>query len=323
MYFIDLNSSLQPNSRIRYRIPPIPDVSPTHVPHSITRVSRLLFISGRTTSIKQLLSLSGSGPIQSAMQPAVPPVLAQSLPSFTAVPAYSGLNPQQQEQNWFCPPPALAETYPHPTFVPQVRLRPGLESTVWWFHPPPRVPRWRVREIERQRKMDQIAEPYIARLREVSRQKKVDAEAGALAEQQGTDQTEDEPENSLRHSSREDEKKARKELKKIECQQRSEERRQARKDAREERRRRRAAEDASALRGVRETEGRRKSKRSGRSKPYNIPPPATRSPRRMHAMPGGFDSEDLTSDQTRLTSDALWRGLRFAVDMGYRLWTQR
>jgi len=171
--------------------------------------------------------------------------------------------------------------------------------------------------------MDQVAEPYITRLREVSRQKKVDAEAGALAEQQKTDQAEDESETSLRHPSREDEKKARKELKKIERQQRSEERRQARKSAREERRRRRAAEDTSDSRGVRETEGRRKSKRLGRSKPYNIPSPATRSPRRMHAMPGGFDSDDLTSGQTSLTSDALWKGLRFAVDMGYRLWTQR
>jgi len=170
--------------------------------------------------------------------------------------------------------------------------------------------------------MDRIAEPYVTRLREVSRQKKVDAEARAFAEQQRADQAEDEPESSLRHSSREDEKKARKELKKIERQQRSEEKRQARKDAREERRRRKAAEDTSDLRGVQETEGRRKSKRSGRSKPYSIPPPETRSPRRMHAMPGGFDSDDLTSDQTSLTSDALWKGLRSAVDMGYRLWMQ-
>ena len=254
------------------------------------------------------------------MQPAVLPVLAQSLPSFTTIPAYSSLNPQRREQTWIHPPPVLVETYHRPMFVPQVQPRPEFGDTfAWWFHPRARLPSWRVREIERQREMDRIAEPYITRLREVSRQRKVDAEARALAGQQRTDRAE-ESGNHLRYFFGEGEKKAQKKLKEIDCQQRSEEKRQARKDGREKRRRRKFAENTSDSPGVRGTEVRRKS--SGRSKPYSIPHPATRSPRRLHVMPGGFDSDDLTSDQTNLTSDALWKGLRTAVDMGYRLWAQ-
>jgi hypothetical protein len=246
-------------------------------------------------------------------------VLAQSLPSSTAIPARSGLNPRQREQSWPHPPPALAEAYCRPTFVPQAQPRPELEKPfAWWLHP---LPRWRAREIERQEEMDRIAEPYIARLREVSRQKKVDAEARALAGQQTKDRAEDSG-SPIRYSFGENEKKAQKELKEVERQQRIEEKRQARKDAREERRRRRSAEkntpDSPRVRGK---EAGRKS--SGRSKPYSIPHPATRSPRRLHVMPGEFGSDDLTSDQTCLISDApLWRGLKSTVGMGYRLWTQ-
>ena len=166
--------------------------------------------------------------------------------------------------------------------------------------------------------MDQIAERYITRLREVSRQKKVDAETRALPKQQGTDRVE-ESGNPSRYFLEEDEK-AQKELKKVECRQRSKEKKQARKNAREERRCKKYAENTSDSLRVRGTEVRRKS--SGRSKPYSIPHPATRSPRRLHTMPGGLDSDDLTSEHTCLTSDALWKGLRSAVDVGYRLWTR-
>ena len=169
--------------------------------------------------------------------------------------------------------------------------------------------------------MDRIAEPYLAHLREVSRQKKVKTEARALVGRQRADRAEDEPEKSLGEFSREGSKKAQKELKEIERQQRSEEKRQARKDAREKRRRRKSAENMPPE--GRETDvsvsPRRKS--SGRSKPYSIPHPATRSPRRSHVMPGGFDSDDMMSDQTGDASDVLWNGLKTAVHMGYKLWT--
>ena len=251
------------------------------------------------------------------MQPTTLPVLAQSLPAFTTVPTSCDLGPQQQEQNWFHPSPALAQTsYPRPTFASQVQPRPELGNIfAWWFYPQQRPSSWRIREIERQREMDRIAEPYITRLQEVSRQKKVDAEARALTGQQRAGQAKKGSEGPSGYLLVEDEKRARKELKEIERQQRSEEKRQAR-------RRRKSTEHTFPE--VQETEAsvspRRRS--SGRSKPYSIPHPATRSPRRSHLMPGGFDSDDLTSDQTGLAPDVLWKGLRFAVDMGYRLWMQ-
>jgi len=251
------------------------------------------------------------------MQPTVLPVLAQSLPAFPAIPVHSGPYPQRQEQDWSHPPRASAQTsYPHHTFISLIQQREDLENIfASWFHPRPRLSNWRIREIERQKEMDQIAEPYIARLREVSRQKKADAEARALAGQQRADQAKKESGDPLRHIFEEDEKKTQKKLKEIERQQRSEEKRQAR-------RRRRSTENT--LSEVQETEVRISPRRrsSGRSKPYSIPHPATRSPRRSHVMPGGFGSDDLTSDQTGLTSDDLWKGLRSAVDLGYRLWTQ-
>ena len=168
--------------------------------------------------------------------------------------------------------------------------------------------------------MDRIAEPYLAHLREVSRQRKVETEARALVGRQRAGRAEGEPEKSLGEFPREDGKKARKELKEVERQRRSEEKRQARKIAREKRRRRKSAENMPPE--GRETDvsvsPRRKS--SGRSKPYSIPHPATRSPRRSHVMPGGFDSDDLTSDHSGVAYDLLWTGLKTAVHMGYRLW---
>ena len=171
--------------------------------------------------------------------------------------------------------------------------------------------------------MDQIAEPYLARLREVSRQKKANAEARAFTGRQKADRAKEEQDNRLRNSSRGTEKKkAQKVLKEVERQQRCEERRQARKDAREGRRRRKSAENVppeGQEAGI-SVPPRRRS--SDRSKPYTIPHPTTRSPRRSHVMPGGFDSDDLTSDQTGVVPDAFWEGLRSAVDMGYRFWME-
>ena len=171
--------------------------------------------------------------------------------------------------------------------------------------------------------MDQIAEPYLARLREVSRQKKVETEAYAFAGKQRAGRAKEERDKSLRDSPRETEKKkAQKELKEIERQQRSEERRQARKDAREGRRRRKSAENVPPEGQEAWTSVSPRRKSSDRSKPYNIPHLATRSPRRSHVMPGGFDSDDLASDQNGVASDAFWEGLRSAVDMGFRFWMQ-
>jgi hypothetical protein len=256
------------------------------------------------------------------MQPADLPVLAQSFPAFTPISAYPCLNPQREEPEWLHPSPPSApakSSYRRPTFVPQAQQRPGLEdSFAWWFHPCPRVPSWRIRELERQREMDRIAEPYITRLREVSRQK-VEAEARALAGQQKADRTKEEQEKALRVSLRENEKKAQKELKEFERQQRSEAKRQARRDFREERRRRKSTENTPPEDqevGV-SVSPRRKS--SGRPKPYSIPHPARRSPRRSHTMPGGFDFDGLTSDHSGVVSDALWKGLTSAVDVGLRL----
>jgi hypothetical protein len=182
----------------------------------------------------------------------------------------------------------------------------GIENPLAWFQPRPCVSSWRIREMERQREMDRIAEPYMARLREVSHRKKAGAEARALSGKQRTDRTKGEPENPGGRLRRED--KAQGGLKEM-----------TRKDGHEARRRRWSADDAS--RGVQETEGRRKSS-SHRPKPYTIPHPAARSPRRSRAMPGGLDSDDLAWDQTRFTSDVLWKGLRSAVDMGCRLLAQ-
>jgi len=171
--------------------------------------------------------------------------------------------------------------------------------------------------------MDQIAEPYLARLREVSRQKKAEVEAHAFAGQQKADRAKEERGKSLGDSSRETKKKkAQKELKEIGRQQRSEERRQARKDAREGRRRRKSAENVPPEGQEAWTSVPPRRKSSDRSKPYSVPHPATRSPRRSHVMPGGFDSDDLTSDQTGVVTDAFWEGLRSAVDMGFGFWMQ-
>lgn len=257
--------------------------------------------------------------MQDTVQPAVFPIVTQLLPT------YPFPNPQREEPNWFQPPPASApaETYRCPMFVPEAQQRPELEdSFAWWFHPRTRLPSWRIREIERQREMDRIAEPYIARLQEVSRQKKVETEARALAGRQKTDRAKEEQDKPLRGSSRENEKKVRKELREIERQQRSETKRQTRKDAREGRRCRRSTENTPPEGQETEVSVSPRRKSSGRPKPYSIPHPATRSPRRSHIMPGGFDSDDLTSDQTGIASDAFWKGLRSAVDMSFGVWTQ-
>ena len=248
------------------------------------------------------------------MEPVALPALAHTLP---AAPTSSGPCPRRQEQNWLRVPSALAEDSYHTTFVPQIQPRQRLENPpLWWFQPCPRVPRWRIREIERQKEMDRIAEPYITRLREISHQKKADAEARALSGRQRIDK--EKSEKPLSHLRGED-KAVRGGVKEVGLQQRPEEKKQARKDAHEARRRRRSADDAP--REVQETEGRRKSS-FHRPKPYTIPHPATRSPRRLHAMPGGLDSDDLAWDQTDFTSDVLWKGLRSAVDVGYRLLAQ-
>ena len=266
------------------------------------------------------------------MQPAVLPFLTQSLPNFAPVPTYNDTNSQRGEVNWTqLPPPSTPTENSHyrPIFAPQVRQRPGFEEDfAWWLRaynrPSSNRPySWRVEETERQREMYQAVEPHIARLREVSRQKRVMAEARVFAGQQKAKLAKEEGGKPFRDSSRGDEKKkAQKQLKEIERQERSEARRQARKDSRDERRRR----DST---GNTQPEGqevevpvspRRKSPR--RSKPYSIPHPATRSPRRSPVMPGGFDLDDLTSARTSVTTDAFWNGLQSAVYLGIRLWTQ-
>ena len=259
------------------------------------------------------------------MQPAVLPVLAQSLPTINPHPTYPGLSSQPEEPYWALPPPPSAPaeaSYRRPMFVPQVQQRPGPEEDfAWWLQPLARLPNWRVRELERQREMDLIAEPYLARLREVSRQKKAKGDARALAGEQKVNRAKEERSEPLKDSLREKEKKARKELKEAERQQRSEERRQTRKDAREDRRRRRSAENVPPEGQETRVSASPRRKSSGRSKPYSIPNPATRSPRRSHVMPGGFDVDTLTSGQTCVSPDAFWGSLRSAVDMGFRLWT--
>jgi len=263
--------------------------------------------------------------VQNTVQPAILPILAQSFPAFT--PTFANPGPQREAPNWsYFPPSAPIETSTsRPMFVPQVQQRPELENSfAWWFHPRTRLSSWRIREIERQREMDLIAEPYIARLREVSRRKKVEAEARALAGQQKVDRPKKEQEKSwVGNPSTGDEKKLRRELKDIERQQRSGEKRQARKDARERRRRRKSAENTPLEGKEADVPVPPRRKSSGRPKPYSIPHPTTRSPRRLHVMPGGFDSDVQTPDQTSIFPDALWEGLRFAVDIGFRrLWTQ-
>lgn len=256
------------------------------------------------------------------MEPVVLHTLAQSLPAFP------GPNLRQERPSWLhpLPPFSLAETsYRRPMFVPRVQQLPELEgSFARWFQPRAHLPRWRIHEIERQREMDRIAEPYIARLREVSHQKKIEAKVRALDGRQKTNRADEGQHKSLKDMLREDEKKVQKELKEVERQQWSEEKRQARKNAREERRRKKSAENLPS-------EGQEPAvsvsplrKRSDRPKPYIIPHPTTRSPRRSHVMPGGFGSDDLTLDRTTTaTSDAFWKNLKSAVDMGYRLvWTQ-
>lgn len=267
-------------------------------------------------STRLLLSLSASAPVQDTLQPVAFPVLSQSLPAFATGPC---LIPERREPSalYNHPPfPALPETYHPPMFVPQARRRPEVEdSLLWQYHLRTRIPRWRIREIERQREMDRIAEPYLARLREVSDQKKVEAVARALAGRQKADQIKEEQGRSWWAFLGEDEK-----VKEVERQQRSD-KKQTMKGAPEKRRRRKSDEDAPPV-GQEPVSPRRK--RMGRPKPYTIPHPAARSPRRSHVMPGGFDSDDLTSDhRATVTSDVgtLWEDLRSVVDAGYRLWT--
>ena len=168
--------------------------------------------------------------------------------------------------------------------------------------------------------MDRIAEPYLIRLREVSLRKKAEAEARALAEKQKADRVSEERGRSWWDFWREDEKKALKELTEVERQQRSEERRQRRKDPREKGIRSESDENAppKVLGQGAPVSSRRKS--TGRSKPYSIPHPATRSPRRSHIMPGGFEPEDLTPGHQTGVVPNIWEGLRSVVDVGYRLW---
>lgn len=242
-------------------------------------------------STNRLNSLSASAPLQNIMQPAVFPVLSHSLPAFTTIPTYPGPDCQRQESTFFHHPhPSTPpETYYYPTFVPraQQRIDPD-ESFAWWFHPRPRLSRWLIREMERQREMDRIAEPYLARLREISRQKKAEAEACALAGQERTNRAQEEQGKSWWDFLREDGKKAQKELKEVERQQRSEEKRQARKNAREERTRRKSRENAQPEGQEPEASVSPRRRSTGRAKPYSIPPPASRSPRRSYFMPGGF-----------------------------------
>lgn len=206
--------------------------------------------------------------------------------------------------------------------VPQAQQRPFPGSSfIWQYRPCPPVPRWRIRENERQREMDRIAEPYLLRLQEISRQK---AEARALAGEKKTDNANEQGKSWWKFL-RQDEKKVQKELKEAERQQRSEEKRQTRKDSLEKRRRRKSNENTQPEDLEAEGSVSPRRKRTSRSKPYSIPHPVTRSPRRSHTMPGGFDSDDLTSGhQTSVACDAhgLWKDFRSAIDEGYRLWTQ-
>jgi hypothetical protein len=166
--------------------------------------------------------------------------------------------------------------------------------------------------------MDKIAAPYIARLEEVYRREKAEAEARALADKQRLSRADEERGKSwwgfLRRNRKE-----------VERQQRSEERRQTRGKSLEMRRRGKYGENAPPEGLEQEVSVSPRRRSSGRSKPYSIPHPATRSSRRSHVMPGGFDFDDLAPcHQTSVFSDvdALWKGLRSVVDAGYRLWTQ-
>lgn len=138
--------------------------------------------------------------------------------------------------------------------------------------------------------MDRIAEPYLARLREISLQKKAEAEARALTGKEKMDQTDEEQERSWWDFLRREEKKALKDLTEIERQQRSEDRREAMRDGK----RSNLGENAPSDSLEKEVSVSARRKRTGRSKPYRIPHPATRSPRRSNTMPGGFGSDDLT-----------------------------
>jgi hypothetical protein len=245
------------------------------------------------TLTEPLSSLSASAPVQDTVQPVAFPVLSQSLPILTTNPRP---NLKRQDTSASYNPPALPMTYHWQTFVPQAQRGPQFEdSLLLGYRPHTRLSRWRIREIERQKEMDRIAAPYLARLQEVSRRKKVEAEARALAGQQKAARAKEEQAWSWWDFLREGEK-----MKEVEHQQPSE-KNQTRKNVSPRR------------------------KRLGRSKPYTIPHPATRSPRRAHAMPGGFDSDDLMSDHhTTVSSDVgkLWKDVRSVVDAGYRLWTQ-
>ena len=242
-------------------------------------------------------SLSGSAPVQNIMH--LPPT--QSFPT-------------------------LAEAYPRPMFIPvfSIRQRSGVEHIFGpGSHHHTHLSSWRLREIERQREMDRIAEPYLAHLREVSRRKKAEAEACALAGKQKTDRAREKRRGSWWSFLRKDERKRVKGLTDVERQQRSEERRQTGKTSRQKRGSYKSGKIALPQDLGLEVSVSPRRKNKSRSKPYSVPKPATRSPRRSHAMPGGFDSDDLTQDhQTGVVSDVggLWKGLRSVVEVGYRLW---
>ena len=239
-----------------------------------------------------MYSLSLSAPVENTIRPVVPPVLAQSFLTFTAGP---GPNRRVRGPSTLGkPPPALAEPYHRPIFVPQAQQRSEIEDILArWPQRCKRLPSWRIREIERQREMDKIAEPYLVRLREVSHQKKVEAEARAFAGKRKTYEVNNEPRKSWWDFSREDEQKIKKELTEVKRQQRSEERRQTRKNSREKMGRSNSNKNAPPEDLEQEVSVSPRRKSAYRSNPYSVPHPTTRTPRRSHIMPGGLDSDDL------------------------------
>ena len=261
--------------------------------------------------------------MQNATRLVTLPALAQS---FTTIPYQ---NSQQQVRNTFNNPPTLAAIYGLPVCVPQARRRPDHDGTSTGRPnlqrlSPPRPFGWRIREIERQQEMDRIAVPYFARLREVSRQKKSEAEARALVGNQKADRASGEQGESWWHFFWAD-KKVQKERTKAERQQRSEERRQTRNRSLDKNRRNKSGESTQPEGLEQEAPASPRRKNAGRSKPYSVPHAATRSHRLSQIMPGGFNfDEPAPCHQTGIfpDSDSLWKGLRFFVDVGYRLWTQ-
>lgn len=252
------------------------------------------------------------------MHPVTLPALAQSFPT------YPYQNPQRQVPNTPSEPPSLARIYGFPMSAPEVQGRPAqYEVLTRWPHPP-RLSSWRLRQRERQMEMDKIAAPYLARLREVALRKKVEAEARALAGDQKADRASEEGVKSWWDFFWGD-RKVQKEHTKAERQQRSEERRQTRNDFLRRKRRSKSGENTPPEGLKQEVPASPRRKSAGRPKPYSIPQPEARSPRRSHIMPGGFDFDEPTPGlQAGIfpDADAIWKGLRSFVDAGYKLWTQ-